>query len=64
MGRTHVRTLMQRMGLRAQAELDDIAWQINTRPRKSFGWKCSVELFMPDNFDTKAHFDKLAALEP
>ncbi|MEX3548416.1 MAG: hypothetical protein VB125_04685 [Burkholderia sp.] len=27
----------------SQVELDDIAWKINTRPRKSLGWKCPAE---------------------
>lgn len=45
----------------SQAELDDIAWQLNTRPRKSLGWKCPAEVFIPDDFDMKAHFDKIVA---
>lgn len=48
----------------SQTELDKIAWQLNTRPRKSLGWKCPAELFLPDDFDMKAHFDKLVALGP
>ncbi|MEX3548497.1 MAG: hypothetical protein VB125_05215, partial [Burkholderia sp.] len=28
----------------SQVELDDIAWKMNTRPRKSLGWKCPAEL--------------------
>ncbi|MDN5874821.1 MAG: IS30 family transposase [Salinisphaera sp.] len=46
----------------SQQALDEIAWQLNTRPRKSLGWKCPAELFMPDDFDMKAHFDNLVAL--
>lgn len=45
----------------SQAELDEIAWQLNTRPRKSLGFKCPAELFLPD-FDFKSHFEKLVAL--
>lgn len=30
-----------------QGELDAIAWKLNTRPRKSLGFKCSAELFTP-----------------
>ena len=33
-----------------QIELDAIAWQLNTRPRKSLGGKCPAELYMPDTF--------------
>lgn len=31
----------------SQEDLDRIAWQLNTRPRKSLGWKCPAELFIP-----------------
>ena len=38
----------------SQQELDDIAWTFNTRPRKSVGWRCPAELFLPeDAFDFK-----------
>lgn len=45
----------------SQQELDDVAWKLNTRPRKTLGWKCPAELFLPDNaFDFKAYWaDKL-----
>jgi IS30 family transposase len=45
----------------SQQELDDIAWRLNTRPRKSLDWKCPAELFLPeDSFDFKAYWaDKL-----
>jgi IS30 family transposase len=45
----------------SQPELDDIAWKLNTRPRKSLDWKCPAELFLPvDAFDFKAYWaDKL-----
>lgn len=39
----------------AQDELDEIAWKLNTRPRKSLGFKCPAELFTPDAFDFKQH---------
>ena len=35
----------------SQAELDAVAWQMNTRPRKTLGWKCPAEVFMPESFD-------------
>jgi IS30 family transposase len=44
----------------SQEELDAIAWKLNTRPRKSLGWKCPAELFLPDGaFDFKAHWGKI-----
>jgi len=46
----------------SQAELDAAAWQLNTRPRKSLGWKCPAEIFMPDSFDFFKHFHQLVAL--
>jgi IS30 family transposase len=46
----------------SQEELDEIAWQLNTRPRKSLGFKCPVELFTPDAFDFKQHHAALFAL--
>ena len=45
----------------SQQALDDIAWKLNTRPRKSLGWKSPAELFLPeDAFDFKSYWaDKL-----
>jgi IS30 family transposase len=45
----------------SQQQLDDIAWKLNTRPRKSLDWKCPAELFLPvDAFDFNAYWaDKL-----
>jgi IS30 family transposase len=45
-----------------QKELDQIAWQLNTRPRKSLGFRCPAELFTPDAFDFKKHHASLFAL--
>ncbi len=45
-----------------QKELDAIAWKLNTRPRKSLGFKCPAELFTPDAFDFKQHHAALFAL--
>lgn len=45
-----------------QEELDAIAWKLNTRPRKSLGFKCPAELFTPDDFDFKKHHASLFAL--
>ena len=44
-----------------QAQLDDIAFMLNVRPRKSLGWKCPAELFLPEGtFDFQAYWgDKL-----
>ena len=32
----------------SQDQLDDIAWRLNTRPRKAPGWKAPAELFLPE----------------
>jgi IS30 family transposase len=44
-----------------QADLDAIAHKLNVRPRKSLGWKCPAELFLPEgSFDFVAYWkDKL-----
>ena len=36
------------LSLLSQQQLDEIAWQLNTRPRKSLGWKAPAELFLPE----------------
>ena len=46
----------------SQKELDDIAFDMNVRPRKSLGWKCPMELFMPKSFDFKAYYHANVAL--
>ncbi len=46
----------------SQEELDAIAWKLNTRPRKSLGFKCPAELFTPDAFDFRQHHAALFAL--
>lgn len=46
----------------SQEELDAIAWKMNTRPRKSLGFKCPAQLFTPDAFDFKQHHAALFAL--
>ena len=48
----------------SQLELDQIAWQLNTRPRKSLGYKCPAELFTPEAFDFKQHHAAIFALQP
>ena len=47
-----------------QEDLDAIAWRLNTRPRKSLGFKCPAELFTPDAFDFRHHQAALFALQP
>jgi IS30 family transposase len=46
----------------SQEALDAIAWKLNTRPRKSLGFRCPAELFTPDAFDFKQHHAALFAL--
>jgi IS30 family transposase len=46
----------------SQTELDAVAWQLNTRPRKSLNFRCPAELFMPDAFDFFKHHHQLVAL--
>jgi IS30 family transposase len=36
------------LSIYTQDELDTIAWTLNVRPRKSLGWKCPAELFLPE----------------
>ena len=45
-----------------QKELDAIAWKLNTRPRKSLGFRCPAELFTPGAFDFRPHHAALFAL--
>lgn len=45
-----------------QKELDAIAWTLNTRPRKTLGFKCPAELLTPDAFDFRQHHAALFAL--
>jgi len=45
------------LSLFSQDQLDDIAWRLNTRPRKTLGWKAPAELFLPDGaFDFVQHW--------
>lgn len=48
----------------SQKDLDDIAFALNVRPRKSMGWKCRLELFMPESFHYESYFRKNVALPP
>lgn len=52
------------LSLFSQEQLDAIAWRLNTRPRKSLGFKCPAELFTPDAFDFRQHHAALFALQP
>jgi IS30 family transposase len=36
------------LSLFSQEQLDQIAWKLNVRIRKSLGWKCPNELFLPE----------------
>lgn len=44
----------------SQSQLDDIAWLLNTRIRKSLGWKAPAELFLPPGaFDFVQHWSSI-----
>jgi len=36
------------LSVHTQEQLDEIAWRMNTRIRKSLGWKAPAELFLPE----------------
>jgi len=46
-----------------QQALDAVAWQLNTRPRKSLGWRCPAELFLNESFNFTDHYRQLVALQ-
>ncbi len=46
----------------SQEDLDRVAFDLNVRPRKSLGWKCPLELFMPESFDYESFYRKTVAL--
>ena len=48
----------------SQQDLDDFAFDLNVRPRKSVGWKCPLELLMPESFNYEPYFGKHVALRP
>ena len=51
----------ENLGLFSQEQLDDIAMMLNTRIRKSLGWKAPAELFLPQgSFDFQKYWsDKI-----
>jgi IS30 family transposase len=44
------------LSLFSQKQLDQIAWKLNTRPRKTLGWKAPAELFLPEGTFDFAHY--------
>lgn len=50
------------LSLFTQEELDQIAWSLNTRPRKTLGWKCPLEVFAPGTFDLPQYIRAQVAL--
>ena len=42
----------------SQEQLDKIALKLNARPRKSLGWKCPAEIFLPD-FNFKEYYGRI-----
>ena len=49
------------LSIYSQGQLDELAHRLNVRPRKSLGWKCPAELFLPEGaFDFRTYWaDKL-----
>ena len=47
----------------SQQDIDAIAFDLNVRPRKSLGWKCPLELLMPESFNYESYFRKHVALQ-
>lgn len=41
----------------SQDDFDEIAWLLNTRPRKSPNWRYLAELFTPDETDFQCNFE-------
>ena len=53
------------LSIYSQTELDVIAHRLNVRPRKSLGWKCPAELFLPEGaFDFRAYWADALKLSP
>ena len=51
------------LSLFSQEQLDDIAWRLNTRPRKTLGWKAPAELFLPEGaFDFVQHWSQITSV--
>ena len=49
----------------SQQQLDEIAYNLNARPRKSLGWKAPAELFLPEGaFDFVKHWSKIDTIIP
>jgi transposase, IS30 family len=48
------------LSIHTQEELDQIAWKLNTRPRKSLNFQCPAEIFIPESFDFHKHFAHVA----
>jgi IS30 family transposase len=46
----------------SQHDIDAIAFDLNVRPRKSLGWQCPLELFMPESCNYETYFRNHVAL--
>jgi transposase, IS30 family len=53
------------LSIYSQSQLDEIAHKLNVRPRKSLGWKCPAELFLPEGaFDFQTYWADKLKLDP
>src|SRR6202161_4053923 len=53
------------LSLFSQKQLDQIAWKLNTRPRKTLGWKAPAELFLPEGtFDFADYWSNIGKIAP
>ena len=60
--RTGIKVYFADLSMISQRDLDAIVFDLNIRPRKPLGWKCPLELFMPESLEYETNFRKHVAL--